>query len=56
MDGVQERKTLCRLHHAEHELPGDAPGFLVHPEAAQIVVQPPLAVDPHGRQVVEDDG
>ena len=43
--GVHQRQTLSRLHHAEHALPGDASGFLVHSEGAQIIVDRALVVN-----------
>ncbi len=65
MDGVElarcrhrfeahaNRQSIGRLHHAEHELPGNPAGFLVHAVAAQVVPDTPLSVDAHGGQVIE---
>ena len=56
MDGVQERQALGSLHDAEHELPGDAPGLLVHAEPADVIPDFAFAMDAHGGQITEDDG
>jgi len=55
MDGMHDWQALGSLHHTEHELPGDAAGLFVHSESAQIVVNFPFAMNPHGGQVIEDD-
>ena len=56
MNGVHERQPLGGLHHAEDELPGNAALVLAHAESANVLLDRRLAMDPHGRQVVEDDG
>ncbi len=51
VNGVHERQPFGGLHDTEHELPGDAASLLVQPKGAQVVVNLPLAMDAHRRQV-----
>ena len=53
--GVHQRQAVCGLDHAEHELPGDTAGFLVHAEGTQIVVDLASAMDADCGQVIEHD-
>jgi len=53
MHGVHERQPISALHHTQHELPGDAAGFLVHAEGTHVIRHLTFAVDAHCGQVVE---
>jgi len=56
MDGVHQGQALCGLHHTHDELTGNAACLFVHAIGADVLLNLALAMDPHCRQIVEDDG